>query len=172
MSKVYLASGISDKARKTYQAGVVDKLVELGYEVYGASKNDSINDKSNDPTPADIYNGDIPRVLESDYVVVAISGAGEDGTISEIGAVTGWNEYEYLQKIKLNKQYEPYKPIKIVAYLTNERLLQPQFYIGKTGAKIGVPSAGYNHLVLAMIDKWGVLLESEDAMLEYMKNEL
>lgn len=160
MSKVYLASGISDKARKTYQAGVVDKLIELGYEVYGASKNDSINDKSNDPTPADIYIGDIPRVLESDYVVVAISGAGEDGTISEIGAVTGWNECT------------EDKPIKIVAYLTNERLLQPQFYIGKTGAKIGVPSAGYNHLVLAMIDKWGVLLESEDVMLEYMKNEL
>ena len=162
MKKVYFASGISDKVRKRYQKEVAEKIRKLGYKVYAASENDSINDKSNDPTPLDIYNGDIDRIKECDIFVVCISGAGEDGTLSEIGMVSGWNEREFHVKIKENKHYEPYKPIQIVAYTTNERLMQPQFWNG-------IASGGMNHLVAGMIDKWGEFVGTEEDMLKRMK---
>ena len=169
MKKVYLAGGISDTARKNYQKELAKKIRDLGYEVYAAAENNSINDKSNNPTPLDIYNGDIERVKECDIFIATISGGNEDGTISEIGMVAGWNEYEYLQKIKLNKQYEPYKPIKIVAFTTNERLMTPQFYKGSKEDITGLASAGYNHLVLGMIDKWGEFVGNKEDMLNKLK---
>ena len=162
MIKVYLAGGISDTDRKLGQTIAAAKIRDMGFEVYAAAENNSINDKSNDPTPIDIYNADIDRVKECDIFVVRISGGNEDGTLSEIGMVAGWNEYEYLQKIKLNKHYEPYKPIKIVAYTTNERINNPDF-------SQNIPSAGFNHLVLGMIQKWGKFVCGEKEMLEYME---
>ena len=162
MKKVYLAGGISDTDRKLGQTITAAKIRDIGFEVYAAAENNSINDKSNDPTPIDIYNADIDRVKECDIFVVRISGGNEDGTLSEIGMVAGWNEYEYLQKIKLNKYYEPYKPIKIVAYTTNERINNPDF-------SQNIPSAGFNHLVLGMIQKWGKFVGGEEEMLEYME---
>ena len=66
MKRVYLASGISDKARKEYQKEVAQKIRDLGYEVYAAAENNAINDKSNDPTPVDIYDGDIEEIKKSD----------------------------------------------------------------------------------------------------------
>ena len=162
MKKVYLAGGISDTDRKLGQAITAAKIRDMGFEVYAAAENNSINDKSNDPTPIDIYNADIDRVKECDIFVVRISGGNEDGTISEIGMVAGWNEYEYLQKIKLNKHYEPYKPIKIITYTTNERINNPDF-------SQNIPSAGFNHLVLGMIQKWGQFVGGEKEMLEYME---
>ena len=88
MKKVYLAGGISDTDRKAAQKVIAGKIRKIGYEVYSASENDSIND----PTPVDIYNEDIDRIKESDIFVVRISGGNEDGTLSEIGMVAGWNE--------------------------------------------------------------------------------
>src|SRR5699024_9554479 len=131
---------------------------------YAAAENDAINDKSNDPTPLDIYKGDIEKIKECDIFVVCITGGNEDGTLSEIGMVAGWNEYEYLQKIKLNKHYEPYKPIKIVAYTTNERMMTPQFWNG-------IASGGMNHLVAGMIDKWGVFVGTEDKMIDILSRK-
>ena len=161
MKKVYLAGGISDKARKSYQAELAEKLEEMGYEVYAAARNTEINDKSNDPTPVDIYNGDIERVKESDIFIATISGGNEDGTISEIGMVAGWNEGLMA--------CSNYSPIKIVAFTTNERLMEPQFWKGdKEGIK-GLASAGFNHLVAGMIDKWGTFVGNEDDMLAYME---
>lgn len=162
MKKVYLAGGISDTDRKLGQAITAAKIRDMGFEVYAAAENNEINDKSNDPTPLDIYNGDINRVKESDIFVVRISGGNEDGTLSEIGMVAGWNEREYHVKIKENKHYEPYKPIKIIAYTTNERMMKPQFWNG-------IASGGFNHLVAGMIDKWGVFVGGEKEMLEYLE---
>lgn len=155
--KVYLASGISDKARKAYQVEVAEKIRDLGYEVYAAAENNSINDKSNNPTPLDIYNGDIDRVRESDIFVACISGGNEDGTISEIGMVAGWNEALTREGRRSLK-----KPIKIVAFTSNERLLQPQFWNG-------IASGGMNHLVAGMIDKHGIFVGGEEDMLDYME---
>lgn len=150
--KIYLASAISDIARKSYQKEIAKHIEDKGFSVYAASTNDSINDKSNNPTPRDIYKGDISEIVTSDYFLALISGAGEDGTISEIGFVSGWNEN--------NSE----NPIEIIAVVTNERLLQPQFYEG-------ISSAGYNHLVLGMIDKWGKVFNNLEEALEYIKNK-
>lgn len=153
MTKIYLAGGISDTDRKKGQAITAGKLKDMGYDVYAAALNDSINDKSNDPTPLDIYNGDIDRVKESDIFVVRISGGNEDGTISEIGMVAGWNEALTLEARRTLK-----KPIKIIAYTTNERINNPDF-------SQNIPSAGFNHLVLGMIQKWGKFVGNEKDML-------
>lgn len=161
--KVYLAGGISDTDRKEGQAKTGGRLERMGFDVYAPALNNSINDKSNNPTPLDIYNGDIDRVKESDIFVVRISGGNEDGTLSEVGMVAGWNEREYQAKIVENKQYEPYNPIKIVAYCTNERLMQPQFWNG-------MASGGFNHLVAGMIDKWGVFVGGEEEMIDHLMN--
>lgn len=147
--KVYLAGGISDTDRKAGQRVTAQKIRDLGFDVYSASENDSINDKSNNPTPMDIYNGDIERIKECDIFVVRISGGHEDGTISEIGMVAGWNELAD-------------KKIPIIAYTTNERMTQPQFWNG-------IASGGFNHLVAGMIDKFGVWAGTEQNMLDKME---
>ena len=53
---------------KPHKKVIAGKIRKIGYEVYSASENDSINDKSNDPTPVDIYNEDIDRIKESDIL--------------------------------------------------------------------------------------------------------
>ena len=171
--KVYLAGGISDKDRFEGQIRTVRLLRQRGVEdIYAAALNDSINDKSNDPEPIDIYNGDIDRVKESDIFIVRLSGGNEIGTISEIGMVAGWNEMVEAHNKQIKECYDPImvssmglrklKPIKIIAYTTNLRLVQPQFYQG-------MASAGVNHLVLGMIDRWGTFVGDEDDMLKYVK---
>lgn len=170
MKKVYLAGGISDVDRKRGQKETAQKIREIGFEVYSASENDSINDKSKGPvTPEQIYQGDIDRVKECDIFVVRISGGNEDGTLSEIGMVAGWNEYYNLYTTKVARDIYGDASIKIIAYTTNERLLHPDF-------SDGLASAGFNHLVKGMIDKWGVKLGpsgrtvgTESEMLEYME---
>lgn len=54
---LYLAGGISDTPRKEYQKGLAKKIRKLDYTVYSPAENDSINDKNNQPTVADIYRG-------------------------------------------------------------------------------------------------------------------
>lgn len=150
MKKIYLAHSISTKGEFDDSKRVAKELREIGYDVYVASENDSINDKSRNPTPIDIYNGDISKILACDIFVVNLNGNLQDGTISEIGVVAGLNE------AKVNK-------IPLIAYTSNARLLQPQFYKG-------ISSASANHLVLGMIDKWGEFVGSEESMLTKLKN--
>ena len=150
MVKIYLAHSISTTGEFNDSIRVAKKIRELGFKVYAASENSSINDKSLDPTPKDIYNADISELLTSDIVVVNLNGNLQDGTITEVGAVAGWNE--------MNES----TPIKIIAYTSNARLLNPQFYKG-------IPSAGANHLTLGAIDKWGEFVGSEQALLEKLK---
>src|SRR5699024_7914531 len=126
---------------------VANELRALGYDVYVASENDSINDKSNEPTPRDIYDGDISEILDADIFVVNVTGGLQDGTISEIGFVAGHNESTTRNLERL----------RIVAYTSNARLLQPQF-------SDGIPSASANHLVKGMIDRWGEFVGDEQAM--------
>ena len=179
MKAVYFASGISDTPRKIYQSITAKKVEDLGYTVYAAANNDSINDKSNDPTPVDIYKGDIDVVKKSDILIACISGGNEIGTISEIGMAAGWNEKTIDELIFLNElvtkemgdearqmiqdRLKTLDPIKIVMYTTNERMTVPQFWNG-------IASGGFNHLVAGMVDMWGVFVGGEDDMLEYMEN--
>ena len=152
IKRIYLAHPISDTANYNDSKRVAKELREMGYDVYVASENDSINDKSNEPTPLDIYHGDINEILKADIFVVNVTGGLQDGTISEIGFVAGLNE----------NMLSVEAPIPIYAYTSNARLLQPQF-------SDGVPSASANHLVKGMVDRWGKWLGDERTMLAYLK---
>lgn len=160
LKKVYLAHSISTKGEFEDSKRVAELIRELGYDVYVASENLKINDKSLNPTPKDIYEGDVSQILDSDIFVVNINGNLQDGTISEIGIVAGYNEAEDNHWNDID--FGEYEGIKIIAYTSNARLLQPQFYKD-------IPSASANHLVLGMVDKWGTFVGTEGNMLKKLK---
>ena len=153
--KVYLAHSISTTGEYNDSKRVANEIRSLGFDVYVAAENDSINDKSNDPTPLDIYEGDIDEIINADIFVVNLSGGLQDGTISEIGFVAGWNEM--LEVSDMYIEGLAHITIPIIAYTSNARLLQPQF-------SDGIPSASANHLVKGMIDKHGEFVGDEEAM--------
>lgn len=159
MTKLYYATSIATQGEAIDSMRIANNLRNLGYEVYVASENKSINDKSNDPTSDDIYEGDIPEILSSDILVVNITGGHQDGTISEVGVITGWNEH-----IKRSKGNVSDK-IKIVAFTTNTRLLHPQFHKG-------MASASANALVLGMIERHGIFVGNERNLYEYLRTEV
>lgn len=154
MTKIYLAHSISTRGEFKDSKRVADEIRALGYDVYAAAENASINDKTNEPTPIDIYNGDVSEILDADIFVVNLSGGHQDGTISEIGVVAGINE--------IIEHPDDSKPLPIIAYTSNARLLQPQFYED-------IPSASANHLVLGMIERWGEFCGDETAMITELK---
>ena len=160
MTKIYLAHAISTRGEYEDSKRVANEIRSLGYEVYVASENDSINDKSNEPLPIDIYNGDVSEILSSDIFVVNLSGGHQDGTISEIGVVAGVNEI--VENINDSFDVMGSEIIPIIAYTSNARLLQPQF-------SEGIPSASANHLVKGMIDMWGIFCGSEEDMLKELE---
>ena len=151
MTKLYYATSISTTGEASDSIRIANNLRQLGYEVYAAAENKAINDKSNDPTPKDIYDGDVSEILTSDIFVVNLTGGHQDGTISEIGLVAGLNERG--------------ANIPIVAFTTNTRLLQPQHYWN-------IPSASANHLVLGMIERHGVFVGNEQALYNYLTNKI
>lgn len=147
--KIYLAHSISTTAEFNDSKRVANEIRSLGYDVYAAAENDSINDKTNEPTPLDIYRGDVSEILSADIFVVNLSGGLQDGTISEVGVVAGVNEMAELY-------YD--STIRIIAYTSNARLAHPQFHKG-------IPSASVNHLVLGMVERWGKFVGGEAEML-------
>src|SRR5690625_4658051 len=129
MAKVYLAHSISTRGEFEDSKRVANEIRALGFDVYAAAENASINDKSNEPTPLDIYEGDVSEILSADIFVVNLSGGLQDGTISEVGVVAGWNEGAYTDSFKMTSRMKP-----IIAYTSNARLLQPQFHEGMASA--------------------------------------
>src|SRR5690625_6951307 len=104
MAKIYLAHPISTKGEFEDSKRVTSEIRALGFEVYAAAENDSINDKTNEPTPIDIYNGDVSEIMSSDIFVVNIWGGHQDGAISEIGVVAGMNEVR--EEIDADKAFD------------------------------------------------------------------
>lgn len=166
MTKIYYATNISTIGEASDSIRIANNLRQLGYEVYAAAENKSINDKSNDPTPKDIYDGDVSEIIRSNIFVVNLTGGHQDGTISEIGLVAGWNEaHDYSEETKELFSIESSKvDIPIIAFTTNTRLLQPQHYWN-------VPSASANHLVLGMIERHGTFVGDERNLYEYLSKE-
>lgn len=164
MTKIYLCHPISTRGEFEDSKRVAERIRALGFEVYAAAENASINDKSNEPTPIDIYDADMSELLSADIVVANVTGGHADGTIMEIGAVAGANEMERLQRelFAMHDINLLINPTPIIGYTTNARMLQPQFYEG-------VPSASANHLVLGAIARWGEFVGSEDAMIEELE---
>ncbi len=175
MTKIYYATNISTTGESVDSIRIANNLRQLGYEVYAAAENKAINDKSNDPTPKDIYDGDVSEIITSDVFVVNLTGSHQDGTISEIGLVAGFNEansFDSEEKRKLrdtglsNEEIDYIEGnIPIVAFTTNTRIMQPQHYWN-------IPSASANHLVLGMIEKYGTFVGDERNLYEYLRTEL
>lgn len=157
--KIYLAHTISTKGEFEDSIRVANLLREEGFDVYAAAENNSINDKTNDPTPLDIYDADVTEIDNCDIFVVNLSGGHQDGTISEVGVVAGINENECK-----HREFDGLMPntIPIIAYTSNARLLNTQHHHG-------MASASANHLVLGMVDKWGKFVGGEEAMLQAIK---
>ncbi|MDE9798908.1 nucleoside 2-deoxyribosyltransferase [Staphylococcus delphini] len=151
MTKIYLAHSIATKAEAEDSIRVANELRKLGFDVYAAAENKTINDKSNNPTPRDIYEHDTEAINNCDIFVVNLNGGSQDGTISEIGYVAGLNESSK-HKMKI-----------IIAYTSNARLLNTQTYNG-------LASASVNHLVLGMIYNWGFFAKDEKDMFEWLRD--
>src|SRR5699024_5524557 len=119
MTKVYLAHSISTAGEYNDSKRVANEIRALGFEVYAAAEKDSINDKSNDPTPIDIYNGDVSEIMDADIFVVNLSGGHQDRSISKIGVVAGLNEI--VENINESFDVMGADIVPIVAYTSNAR---------------------------------------------------
>ncbi|MGL5765302.1 MAG: nucleoside 2-deoxyribosyltransferase [Sarcina sp.] len=81
-----------------------------GFEFYNPLFNEAINDKFNNPTSEDIYNGDIKELLDSSMLAVDGDDIEKDpGVAFEVGMVAGINLM--LEKIFENCSKEDYKKI-------------------------------------------------------------
>jgi len=150
--RIYLAHPISTKGEYEDSKRLANELRSIGYEVYAAAENDYINDKTNEPTPLDIYYGDVSEIIGCDIFVMNLTGGLQDGTISELGFVAGFNEGR------------PHVSIPIIGYTSNARLLDPQF-------SDGIPSASANHLVKGMVDRWGEFVGHEGQLLDRLSED-
>lgn len=168
MKKVYLAHPISttgefndsirvaERINGTYQTNevIVDgelagTVIKPKFVVYAPALNKDINDKSNDPTPQIIYEQDVDRLLASDVVVINYTGGDADGTILELGMLSGM--YESVKE-------EGVLP-KVLVYSSNQRALRPQLHNGIASGKL-------NHMVLGAIDKHFIWCDDEDEMIQ------
>lgn len=99
---VYLAHGISDRANFHDSLRIAQEIESIKttdgsqkFEVYAPAGNKKINDKSNNPTPIDIYDEDMKRLDSHDVVVANYTGVNSLGTLLEISTLGA-----YYQKVK------------------------------------------------------------------------
>lgn len=154
--EVYYASSCALIEDKEFSIKVNEIVKSLGFDIYIPATNDSINNKTNNPTPQMIYKADVDRLRSCNILLVNINGGHQDGTIFEVGAVCMFNEYNDRKKI-------------IIPFTRNQRLLDTQVHNG-------IASASVNHLVLGGLEKWSNidgLLTFEQAInkLKELKNE-
>lgn len=89
---VYFGHACSLTEAKIHSSKVADRIRECGHNVYVASENDDINDKTKDPTPYDIYLGDVSRMKAAEFMIFNLNGSHQDGTIWESGWTCGNND--------------------------------------------------------------------------------
>lgn len=163
--EIYIAGSISRPCEQMWHSDISRKLIDMGYSTYAPAENKSINDKSNNPTPLDIYNGDVEKLLSCDILLVELHGGKQDGTIWECGWACGWNERnEEINKL-FEGEFSPFVPLKnkvIFFYTSNTRLLNNAMWEG-------IPSESLNHLVLGGFMKFGRYLGSPDEMLKFLE---
>lgn len=147
---VYIGAPISDLGQIAFVNMVANDLRFLGYKVYSAIEDESINNKENNPSPVDIYCNDIKGIEQSDIFVYVDSGGLQVGTNVELGYVLG--------------RVESGSDIEVIAFTHNKRLQNPQI-------EHGLPSASTNHLALGGILRQGDYLESYEAFFAHMADE-
>lgn len=174
MKKVYLAHPISTtgefndsirvaerikdiyrtKEITTEEDDVMGTVNEPKYDVYAPALNKAINDKSNNPTPQMIYEQDVERLLDSDIVVVNYTGGDADGTVLELGMLSGMYETGATDIAYLPEVY---------VYSSNKRALQPQLHNGVASGKL-------NHMVLGAIEKHFTWCANEDEVIQKLRD--
>lgn len=144
---IYIGAPISNTGYVMYVNKVVETLRDIGYNVYSAIEDESINDKTNDPSPKQIYVNDLHGILKSDIFVFLETGGIQVGTHVELGIVLGMKS--------MGAQ------IKLVGFSNNQRLENPQ-------VKEGFPSASMNHLALGGVIAHGDMFNNEEGFVEKM----
>lgn len=151
MKKVYICHPISTTGEFNDSIRVAKRIEEVaGVEVYAPALNDEINDKSNNPTPAMIYEQDVDNLLSSDIVVVNYTGGDADGTVLELGMLAGMYEAGTTDLPS------------VLVYSSNKRALQPQLHRGVASGKL-------NHMVLGAIDKHFTWCGDEEGMIRALR---
>lgn len=180
--KAYNGCPISEEGTRTLSIVTAQEIVEAG-ELHGEKVDifvpavQPFNDKSKgEPTPRDIYKGDITQLKDSDIVFFNITGGMQDGTNAEIGVITGMNEALVNEMVNNKKDFDVFETRKAwddtldklltitVAYSTSGRVPTPQHFKG-------IASASVNHLILAMLDEWGVIYSTRQEMLNDLRDK-
>ena len=144
---IYIGAPISNTGYVMYVNKVVETLRDIGYNVYSAIEDESINDKTNDPSPKQIYVNDLHGILKSDIFVFLETGGIQVGTHVELGIVLGMKT--------MGAQ------IRLIGFSNNQRLENPQ-------VKEGFPSASMNHLALGGVIAHGDMYNNEEGFVEKM----
>lgn len=99
---LYLAHPVADKANFHDSLRIANEIESISntdgsqkFKVYAPAGNKKINDKSNNPTPIDIYDEDMERLDTHDVVVANYTGVNSLGTLLEISTLGA-----YYQKVK------------------------------------------------------------------------
>ena len=178
--KAYNGCPISEEGTKTLSIVTAQEIVEIG-ELHGEKVDifvpavQPFNDKAKaSPTPRDIYKGDISQLKKAEIVFFNITGGMQDGTNGEIGVVTGLNESVIEDMVTHKLDFGIFETRDVwdkslgelltitVAYSTSGRVPTPQHFQG-------IASASVNHLLLAMLDEWGIIYPTRKEMLEGLK---
>lgn len=97
---VYLACPLSTEGDVMFANTVAQLMRDKGLNVYSPIEDESINDKSNDPEPEDIFINDYIGIEQADYVFLVETGREQVGTHVELGIVL-----EKIVKGKTNRVY-------------------------------------------------------------------
>lgn len=147
--RVYLAGPISTEGDVMYMLYLAEELRNLGYHVHAPHEDDSINDKTNDPSADDIFANDTDAIDISDIVVLVESGREQVGTHMEAG--------------KIIERIEQGAPLELVVFTSNYRVEDTQIEDGKASASV-------NHYALGGYKRAGTWIDGMSAgMLKYMK---
>lgn len=105
-----------------------------GFKFYNPLFNEAINDKSNNPTAMDIYNGDIKELLDSSILAVDGDDIEKDpGVAFEVGMVAGIN-------LMLEKIFEV-APAEIYDKISN-KIPMKEVYVSYTDCRLSQDAEG------------------------------
>lgn len=130
---IYIAAPISTEAEVMYVDKLAETLRTIGYEVYSASEDEEINDKTNNPKAETIYTKDFDAIDDADIVLFVETGKKQVGSHIELGKV-----------LEMRRKGID---VELIAFTNNYRLDKPQ-------TQEGMASESINHLELG-----GILVE-------------
>lgn len=149
--RVYLAGPISTEGDVMFMSYLAEELRKLGYHVHAPHEDDSINDKSNDPSSDDIFSNDGDAINTSDIVVLVESGREQVGTHMEAGKI--------IERIESGTAAD----LELVVFTSNYRVENTQVEDGKASASV-------NHYALGGYKRAGVWVDGMSAgLIEYMR---